>query len=134
MHAFGGPEVLSLEEITVRDPGPGEVQIGVGAIGLNRIEPGDAVIITAAASSVGLAAIQLVKADGGVPIAVTRALGQPEPAAQGDRVHSRRAGGWTAPAGNRPDIRLVRHRRGVQAPTRKRADRLIGKIVVKTNL
>jgi NADPH:quinone reductase len=169
MHAFGGPEVLSLDEITVRDPGPGEVQIEVGAIGLNRaetmilsgafskrplpssigyecagvirsigtdvhgfrvgdrvailpglpmeygacaetvlcpadllvttpdgqsdveaaatwmqfvtayairayrrIEPGDAVIITAASSSVGLAAIQLVKADGGVPIAVTR--------------------------------------------------------------
>ena len=169
MHAFGGPEVLSLDEMPVRDPGRGEVQIKVGAIGLNRaetmilsgafgkrplpsvigyecagvirsigadvqgfmvgdrvailpglpteygacaetvlcpanllvrtadgqsdveaaatwmqfvtayairayrrIEPGDAVIITAASSSVGLAAIQLVKADGGVPIAVTR--------------------------------------------------------------
>jgi len=175
MHAFGGPEVLSLDEVTVRDPGPGEVQIQVGAIGLNRaetmilsgafgqrplpshigyecagvirsmgpgvkgfvvgdrvailpglpmeygacgetvlcpadllvntpesqsdleaaatwmqfvtayairayrrIEPGDAVIITAASSSVGLAAIQLVKADGGVPIAVTRGRGKVE--------------------------------------------------------
>ena len=175
MHAFGGPEVLSLDEVTVRDPGPGEVQIEVGAIGLNRaetmilsgafgqrplpsnigyecagvirstgpgvkgfvvgdrvailpglpmeygacgetvlcpadllvntpegqsdleaaatwmqfvtayairayrrIEPGDAVIITAASSSVGLAAIQLVKADGGVPIAVTRGRGKVE--------------------------------------------------------
>ena len=38
MHAFGGPEVLSLDELPVRDPGPGEVQIAVGAIGLNRAE------------------------------------------------------------------------------------------------
>lgn len=36
------------------------------------IQPGDAVVITAASSSVGLAAIQIVRADGGVPIAVTR--------------------------------------------------------------
>jgi NADPH:quinone reductase-like Zn-dependent oxidoreductase len=36
------------------------------------IHSGDAVIITAASSSVGLAAIQIVNADGGVPIAVTR--------------------------------------------------------------
>lgn len=36
------------------------------------IEAGDAVVITAASSSVGLAAIQIVRADGGVPIAVTR--------------------------------------------------------------
>jgi NADPH:quinone reductase-like Zn-dependent oxidoreductase len=36
------------------------------------IQPGDAVIITAASSSVGLAAIQIVKEDGGIPIAVTR--------------------------------------------------------------
>ncbi len=173
MHGFGGPEVLSVDEMTVRDPGPGEVQLEVGAIGLNRaetmilsgafgqktlpsnigyecagvircigldvkgfmvgdrvailpglpmeygacgetvlcpadllvktsegqsdveaaatwmqfttayairayrpIEPGDAVIITAASSSVGLAATQLVKADGGVPIAVTRGRGK----------------------------------------------------------
>jgi NADPH:quinone reductase len=175
MHGFGGPEVLSLDEVTVREPGPREVQIKVGAIGLNRaetmilsgafgqitlpsnigyecagvirsigsevkgfkvgdrvailpglpteygacgetvlcpedllvktpdgqsdveaaatwmqfvtayairayrrIEPGDAVIITAASSSVGLAAGQLVKADGGVPIAVTRGRGKVE--------------------------------------------------------
>lgn len=36
------------------------------------IRQGDAVIITAASSSVGLAAIQIVNEDGGVPIAVTR--------------------------------------------------------------
>jgi NADPH:quinone reductase-like Zn-dependent oxidoreductase len=38
IHGFGGPEVLSLDEVNVRDPGPGEVQIKVGAIGLNRAE------------------------------------------------------------------------------------------------
>ena len=176
-----------------------------------RIEPGDAVIITAASSSVGLAAIQLVKADGGVPIAVTRGRrkvealkrhgashvivsdeqdvaqavreitdgrvrrspsmqspdlhfhrssapwrraasqsstasrrgadpvlcalrrvprahdprlqrassgGQPEPAARGDRVYPRRIGERSAPAGDRPDIRLVRDRRGIRTPAR----------------
>lgn len=36
------------------------------------IQAGDAVVITAASSSVGLAAIQIVHADGGVPVAVTR--------------------------------------------------------------
>jgi NADPH:quinone reductase-like Zn-dependent oxidoreductase len=173
MHAFGGPEVLSLDDVDVREPGPGEVQIKVGAIGLNRaetmilsgafgqrplpsiigyecagvirsvgrdvngfmvgdhvailpglpteygacgetvlcpadllvkspdgqsdleaaatwmqfvtayavrayrrIESGDAVIITAGSSSVGLAATQLVAADGGVPIVVTRGRGK----------------------------------------------------------
>jgi NADPH:quinone reductase-like Zn-dependent oxidoreductase len=34
--------------------------------------PGDFVVITAASSSVGLAAIELVRADGAIPIAVTR--------------------------------------------------------------
>lgn len=38
----------------------------------SKIEKGDAVIITAASSSVGLAAIQIVKAEGGVAIATTR--------------------------------------------------------------
>ena len=36
--AFGGPEVLSLDEVTVRDPGAGEVRIRVAAFGLNRVE------------------------------------------------------------------------------------------------
>jgi len=34
-HEFGGPEVLRLEDIAVRAPGPGEVRIKVAAIGLN---------------------------------------------------------------------------------------------------
>jgi NADPH:quinone reductase-like Zn-dependent oxidoreductase len=169
IHKFGGPEGLSIDQIDVAAPGPGEVLIEVGAIGLNRAETmvmngdfgqfplpaaigyeaagkvlsigsdvadvavgdrvailpglplpygacgdtilcpaellvkllegqpypeaaatwmayitayavrafrpiaaGEAVLITAASSSVGLAAIQIVNADGGVPIAVTR--------------------------------------------------------------
>jgi NADPH2:quinone reductase len=38
MHGFGGPEVLRLDEVSVREPGPGEVRINVRAIGLNRAE------------------------------------------------------------------------------------------------
>jgi NADPH2:quinone reductase len=36
--AFGGPEVLSLIEVPVRPPGPGEVQIQVRAAGVNPID------------------------------------------------------------------------------------------------
>ena len=35
---LGGPEVLRLEELPVREPGPGEVLLRVDAIGLNRAE------------------------------------------------------------------------------------------------
>jgi NADPH:quinone reductase-like Zn-dependent oxidoreductase len=34
-HETGGPEVLRREEVTVGDPGPGEVRIRHGAVGLN---------------------------------------------------------------------------------------------------
>ncbi len=37
-HEVGGPEVLQVEEIEVPPPGPGEVQIAVRALGLNRAE------------------------------------------------------------------------------------------------
>ncbi|PKR87890.1 NADPH:quinone reductase [Pleomorphomonas diazotrophica] len=37
-HDFGGPEVLRIEEIDPPRPGPGEVQIAVKALGLNRAE------------------------------------------------------------------------------------------------
>ena len=37
-HSFGGPEVMQIEDIEVGEPGPGEVRIRVGAIGLNRVE------------------------------------------------------------------------------------------------
>jgi NADPH:quinone reductase len=34
----GGPEVLKIEQVDVRPPGPGEVRIAVKALGLNRAE------------------------------------------------------------------------------------------------
>lgn len=37
-HEYGGPEVLRIEEVDVPTPGPGEVQIRVKALGLNRAE------------------------------------------------------------------------------------------------
>lgn len=37
-HEHGGPEVLRIEQVDVAPPGPGEVQIQVKALGLNRAE------------------------------------------------------------------------------------------------
>lgn len=37
-HRTGGPEVLSLDQVDVPPPGPGEVRIAVKALGLNRAE------------------------------------------------------------------------------------------------
>ncbi len=37
-HEVGDPEVLRIEDIDIPPPGPGEVQIRVGALGLNRAE------------------------------------------------------------------------------------------------
>jgi NADPH2:quinone reductase len=38
MHACGGPEVFQREEVTVGDPGPGEVRLRQSAAGLNYID------------------------------------------------------------------------------------------------
>jgi NADPH2:quinone reductase len=38
VHEYGGPEVLTWEEVEVGDPGPGEVRIKQTAIGLNFID------------------------------------------------------------------------------------------------
>ncbi|MXP42331.1 zinc-binding dehydrogenase [Altererythrobacter soli] len=38
VHQLGGPEVLTIDEMEVGDPGPGEVRIRVEAVGLNRAE------------------------------------------------------------------------------------------------
>jgi NADPH2:quinone reductase len=38
MHRTGGPEVLQMEDVTIPDPGPGQVKIRHRAIGLNFIE------------------------------------------------------------------------------------------------
>lgn len=37
-HEIGGPDVLRVEDVPVRSPGPGEVRLRVDAIGLNRAE------------------------------------------------------------------------------------------------
>ena len=37
-HSTGGPEVLQWEEVTVGDPGPGEIRVKHTAIGLNYID------------------------------------------------------------------------------------------------
>ena len=37
-HELGGPEVLKIEEVPLREPGPDEVAITIKAIGLNRAE------------------------------------------------------------------------------------------------
>ena len=37
-YEFGGPEVLRIEDVTLREPGPGEVTLAVAAVGLNRAE------------------------------------------------------------------------------------------------
>ena len=37
-HRFGGPEVLCVDEMNVRLPGPGEVRLHAKALGLNRAE------------------------------------------------------------------------------------------------
>ena len=37
-HQIGGPEVLTIEQVDVPPPGPGEVRIAVKALGLNRAE------------------------------------------------------------------------------------------------
>ena len=53
-HETGGPEVLRIEELDVKAPAPGEVQIAVKAIGLNSLTQlvgfcrlGDIVVIVA---------------------------------------------------------------------------------------
>lgn len=38
IHDVGGPEVLKWEEVTVGDPGPGQVRLRHGAVGLNYID------------------------------------------------------------------------------------------------
>ena len=38
IHEYGGPEVLRWEEVEVSDPGPGQIRVHHGAVGLNYID------------------------------------------------------------------------------------------------
>ncbi len=38
IHRFGGPEVLQLDDITIAEPGPGEVRVRVAAAGVNPVD------------------------------------------------------------------------------------------------
>src|SRR5207248_575422 len=68
--APGGPEVLELGEVPDARPGPGELLVRVHAAGvdradllqrLGRLSPGEVVVVHAAASGVGSAALQLCR-------------------------------------------------------------------------
>lgn len=93
-HETGDASVLKIEALPVPEPGEYELRIKVEAIGLNRAEvmfrngayletpqlpsrlgyeaAGVVIVITAASSSVGVAAIQIAKHVGAVVIATTR--------------------------------------------------------------
>lgn len=64
-HEHGGPDVLRIEELDVRPPGRGEVQIRVKALGLNRAEAnlrqGTYIETAALPSGLGLEAAGLVE-------------------------------------------------------------------------
>src|SRR5262245_50108486 len=67
-HEFGGPEVLRIESIQPLKPGPGEVQIRIMALGLNRAEAllrsGTYIERPVLPSGLGLEAAGLVEAVG----------------------------------------------------------------------
>src|SRR5438876_1170605 len=98
LREHGGPEVLRLEELPDPAPGPGEVRVRVPAVNLApapanlspveraaipttfltawqmlvdkaRVEPGEVVLVHAAGSGVGVAAIQIAKLLGAQVIA-----------------------------------------------------------------
>src|SRR5579859_5313522 len=112
IHAFGGADVLRIEDVAIGKPGAGEVRLRIHAIGLNRTEltlrsgrspvkptlpssigsatwvafgmawsglvaagalaAEQSVVISAASSAVGLAAMQIANFLGATPIALTR--------------------------------------------------------------
>lgn len=67
-HQHGGPEVLRIEDIDLPPPGPGEVQIRVKALGLNRAEAllraGSYIETPPLPSGLGLEAAGVVEATG----------------------------------------------------------------------
>lgn len=67
-HQHGGPEVLRIEDVDLSPPGPGEVQIRVKALGLNRAEAllraGSYIEAPTMPSGLGLEAAGVVEAVG----------------------------------------------------------------------
>jgi NADPH:quinone reductase-like Zn-dependent oxidoreductase len=67
-HQHGGPEVLRIEDVELPQPGPGEVQIRVKALGLNRAETllrsGAYIETPTLPSGLGLEAAGVIKAIG----------------------------------------------------------------------
>src|SRR5260370_142068 len=68
-HKVGGPEVLTIEATSIWM----QYMTAYGAlVEFGQVKKGEFVLITAASSSAGLAAIQIVKAEGAISIATTR--------------------------------------------------------------
>jgi NADPH2:quinone reductase len=99
VHAVGGPQVLTLEDVTVPEPGPGEVQLRQTAIGLNFID---------VYHRTGLYPMPLPFTPGQEGAGVVTKLGPGVTAFQvGDRVAYAPLGGAYAAVRNAPAERLV---------------------------
>src|SRR5579862_7268359 len=94
--AYGGPEVLSVTDVPVGDPGPGEVRLGVRAAGTNAID------FKMYSGAFGRDESQLpmrlgLEAAGVVEAVGDGAVGPAGPVRQGDEVIAYRiAGGYAA--------------------------------------
>lgn len=73
------PEAMSLEDAAASWM---QYLTAYALVAVADVQPGDAVVITAASSSVGLAAIQIANLAGAVPIAVTRGAAKAQALAQ----------------------------------------------------
>src|SRR5438045_1869341 len=103
VHAHGGPEVLSWEEVTVGDPGFGEARVRHSAIGLNFVDT---------YHRSGLYKVPLPFTPGQEAVGVVEALG---PGVADLKVGDRVAYG-TGPVGAYAEVRVVEAARLVPLP------------------